>query len=398
MMEVNKPSINIAFTHDVFFLGGAERITIDIAKYLKQFKGQYKLFVYTPRIIEDRITDKIRDLLTISNIRPKGQEKASDIERLVREHKIDILVQVATRIPEAGKIKERTGIKLVYANHGEPFWQRYTLMARFKRNTYRKVTWAIYGKAIWEWLGKARRSAIRKSRRYYDEADVYTVLCDAYKFETCKAFNINPKESKIKVLYNSERVVEDVNLEKENLIIFSGRLTRSDKRVDRLIRIWSHIEDKLPNWELKIVGDGPERENLEKLANSNHLKRLSFEGMVDDTRKYYKKASIVCLVSQTEGWPLSLTEAQAHGCIPIAFGCSSGVKDILSPNGINGFIVTAFDEKEYAKTLLEICSMSKEKQMKIRLSAIEKRKAYNPDITNQEWKKLFDELMLSKNI
>ena len=95
---------------------------------------------------------------------------------------------------------------------------------------------------------------------------------------------------------------------------------------------------------------------------------------------------MVCLTSQTEGWPLCLTEAQAHGCIPVAFGCSDGVKDVLSPSGVNGFVVTPFDENEYAETLLKIAGMSEEELLAIRKSAVTKRAGYAPDIILEKWK------------
>ena len=112
-------------------------------------------------------------------------------------------------------------------------------------------------------------------------------------------------------------------------------------------------------------------------------------------RKNSKKKSSYAS-NKIEGNPL--TEAQANGCIAVAFGCTSGVSDILAPHGINGFIIPAFDEDLYAQTLLEITSMSKEQQDKIRLSAIKKRLGYTPEIIGEKWKLLFDNLVITKTL
>ena len=88
-----------------------------------------------------------------------------------------------------------------------------------------------------------------------------------------------------------------------------------------------------------------------------------------------------------------MTEAQAHGCIPVAFGCTAGICDVLSPSGVNGFIVTPFDEDEYAETLAHIATMSEDKQEAIRRSAVAKRAKYAPEIIMKKWVDLFDELL-----
>jgi glycosyltransferase involved in cell wall biosynthesis len=166
------------------------------------------------------------------------------------------------------------------------------------------------------------------------------------------------------------------------------------KQLDKLLRIWKSIEDKIPDWKLIISGDGQDRDFLHNEAQRLELKRCEFIGTQTDMQSWYDRASIVCLTSKTEGWPLSMTEAQASGCICIAFGCTAGVANILSPSddGTCGFLVTPYDEKEYADTLLSITGMSHEDTKKIRLNAVEKRLKYLPEIIAEKWRLLFDSL------
>ena len=174
--------------------------------------------------------------------------------------------------------------------------------------------------------------------------------------------------------------------------MFCGRLENTSKRLDRLLRIWGKVQHKLPDYRLLIVGEGKYRIEMEKQIAREKLERVDMVGRHSNVEQFYRKASIVCLTSQTEGWGLCLTEAQAHGCIPVAFGCSSGVKDILSPSGVNGFIVTPFDEDEYAETLLRIAAMSDEERYAIRRSAVAKRANYTPDIIMKKWATLIESM------
>jgi glycosyltransferase involved in cell wall biosynthesis len=122
------------------------------------------------------------------------------------------------------------------------------------------------------------------------------------------------------------------------------------------------------------------------------LERVFFEGMQNNISEYYDRASVVAMTSETEGWPLALSEAQAYGCIGVAFGCTAGVSEILGPDGECGFIIPPFDEEMFAETLVKISVMSDDEQMRIRRNAVEKRRKYAPEVIAEKWKSLFDML------
>ncbi|WP_289091291.1 glycosyltransferase [uncultured Bacteroides sp.] len=394
--------INIAFIHNRFPAGGAERITLDIAQYLIQNKNtnnNYKIHVFTTSENKLLLNNSFSEFITINTISNKTIKKSRDIENLVKKLNIDILVQVVDNIYDIAGIKKRTGVKLVFANHGEPFWQRYSIIARRQNSFLKRILW----KMIWNKIypdnkgGKAKRMAIERSLKIYNECDAYTVLCESYKQETCSAFGINPGKSHIFAIENPERIRKHVNYEKDNIILFCGRLDNRYKRVDRVLRIWGIVQDKLNNWKLEIVGDGPDRQELESLAIKLHLKRIYFKGEHKDVQKYYDRSSILVLTSQSEGWPLCLTEAQASGVIPIAFSCSAGVREVINHSGKYGFTVEAFDEHKFAETLIHVTSLPKEEIKKIRHNAVCFRSKYTPDIIAEKWKQLFDSLSEHKD-
>lgn len=385
--------IRVAFVHNWFPAGGAERITIDIARYLNDVGG-YEVYVYATRVDSSLVTDELNDILTIRMIPSQAvQARRSDaVEKLIVSDSIDILVQVTKPLQGIREIKERTGCKTVVACHGEPFWQRHAITFRRQKGLIRKMMWNLYNKKRYEDGTLAMKKAIERTRKEYTVSDAYTVLCDSYKNQIADVLGIEAVTSQIYPIENPERPVENVCWEKEPVVMFCGRFENWSKRIDRLLRIWKKVQDKMPQWRLVLVGDGADSAMLKGMAVELGLERVFFEGMQNNISEYYDRASVVAMTSETEGWPLALSEAQAYGCIGVAFGCTAGVSEILGPDGECGFIIPPFDEEMFAETLVKISVMSDDEQMRIRRNAVEKRLKYAPEVIAEKWKSLFDML------
>ena len=113
------------------------------------------------------------------------------------------------------------------------------------------------------------------------------------------------------------------------------------------------LENKYPDWSVKIIGDGKERKQLEEMCKSLKLKRVSFEGFQSPI-EYYKKASILILTSEYEGFGLVIVEGMSFGVVPVVYGSYSAVYDIIKHKE-NGMIVQPqngkFEVNEMAKQL-----------------------------------------------
>lgn len=251
----------------------------------------------------------------------------------------------------------------------------------------------LFNKRRYEKGNLAMKKAVQRTRMDYLNSDAYIVLCEPYIKQVTDVLGYDPAASHIYAIENSDLPVQDICWKKENVIMFCGRFENWSKRIDRLLRIWGKVQDKLPQWRLQLVGDGPDAPMLKKLAEELGLERISFEGMQKDVGRYYDRASVVAMTSETEGWGLALSEAQARGCIGIAFECTSGVAEILQPDAECGFLVPPFDEGAYAETLLRIASMTEEEQMRIRRNAVNKRLQYTPELIAEKWRLLFDRLV-----
>lgn len=382
----------IAFIHDTFPIGGAERITLDICNYLHSNVPDYRCYVFATRFDEKSLAKRLTGHIELRQI-PRKAERSSAVERLIVEEGIGLMILVVRPLADTKGISERTGCKVLFANHGEPFWQRYPIIKEQKRKLFNRLFWHFGIGHKYTNGGKALAMAIELTREHYNSCHAYTVLCEGYRQAISKTLGLDADESKIHAIENSERIVENVTYEKEKIIMYCGRLFNNTKRLDRLMRIWGKVQHQLPDYRLLIVGDGRYGRTIKREITKKRLQRVEMTGWQPNVEQFFRKASIVCLTSQTEGWPLSLTEAQAHGCIPVAFGCTDGVKDIISPTGVNGFAVTPFDEDEYADTLIRIARMSDEERLAIRKSAVAKRANYSPELILGKWKQLFDKLL-----
>jgi L-malate glycosyltransferase len=127
-------------------------------------------------------------------------------------------------------------------------------------------------------------------------------------------------------------------------IIFAGRLIK-EKNVDLLIASLPIVKKNNPHVSCLIIGDGPEMDNLKKLATElNLLHNLEFIGFLDnvpDVLGYMKSSKVFVLPSEREGFGMVVVEANACGIPVVVVEGSMNASVDLVKEGINGFIAKA---------------------------------------------------------
>lgn len=168
-----------------------------------------------------------------------------------------------------------------------------------------------------------------------------------------------------------------------------GRLDFVQKRVYRVIDTWNYLEDHFPDWHLTIVGDGEDRENLENHVNCLGLKHVSFEGFQKPI-EYYKRASILLLTSDFEGFPLVLAECMSFGVIPAVYNSYSAVGDIID-DGKDGIVIPyhidGYQAEEAANMVANVMG-NDAKREQMALAAVEKSKEYSVERIYEGWKNI----------
>lgn len=161
----------------------------------------------------------------------------------------------------------------------------------------------------------------------------------------------------IMTIHNPAIVLENreiaLNIEnKENELVFVGRLV-NQKGLPLLFESLSIVVKSIANVHLTIVGDGPEMQNLQKLAEDLQLSKvITFAGFKADVNQYILAAKATVLTSYFEGFPNVLVESIALGTPVISFDCPSGPRDIIEPN-VNGVLVPYLNVELFANALIE---------------------------------------------
>ncbi len=138
----------------------------------------------------------------------------------------------------------------------------------------------------------------------------------------------------------------------KKIIMVSSYLLKR-KAIDFVIKSYDEVRYLRNNTELIVVGDGPQKKNLEKLVKRLKLKNsVNFVGHVpnNEISKFYRKADIFVSMSRAESWGQMYLEAMASG-LPIVSSRNVGSESIIK-DGEFGYLVDQEDYKELAKKII----------------------------------------------
>ena len=183
---------------------------------------------------------------------------------------------------------------------------------------------------------------------------------------------INTKE----ILEKSKEKIKETKPSNKKLFVFVGRLDDDAKKVGRAIRLMKNIKDGL----LWLVGDGPAKEEYEKLVKEEKLTtRVKFLGKKKNPYPYLKKADYLLMTSDYEGFPVTYLEAIT---LETPIITTIDVSDDKLNMGKDYASIISKDEKEMLKQVKDIIKENK-KPKKI---DIEKLQASRMN----DFEKLFD--------
>ncbi len=148
--------------------------------------------------------------------------------------------------------------------------------------------------------------------------------------------------------------VDELKKKYGDYLLMVGRLAK-DKDQATLIKAVKVLKEKYNlNKYLLLVGDGSERENLEKLARDLYLvDNVIFIGSRYDVQNFYKGAYIYVHSSPAEGLPTVLLEAMFYGLPIVSTDSIPGVREILKQNEY-GIITRVGDENDLAEAIAAV--------------------------------------------
>jgi glycosyltransferase involved in cell wall biosynthesis len=126
------------------------------------------------------------------------------------------------------------------------------------------------------------------------------------------------------------------------------------KGFSRLIAMFDGLKERLPNWDLVIVGDGEDRELLEaQVAQAKLGPRVFFPGWVADMESAFRSADVFVFPSVSEGFALVLAEAMACGLPCVSYDCKVGPSEIIR-DGEDGVLIPVGDEAAFAAAMVRL--------------------------------------------
>ena len=197
---------------------------------------------------------------------------------------------------------------------------------------------------------------------------------------------------------NTEQILKQVQDNKNNnafqkqnnYLLYFGRLSE-EKGIDILIKAMEFVDE---NIKLKIVGNGPEKENLKKLAEklkiNNQIQFLGHKNQ-NELKEIIKNSLAVVAPSQWyENCPLSILEAFSFGK-PVIASNLGGIPELVE-NKKTGFLFESGSVKDLAEKI-NLLFENSEKTISMGKFAKEQiEKKHNPEIHYQKLMEIYEKL------
>lgn len=375
--------------------GGVEKVSTILAnEFVKRGeKVTIASFEQPHPELSSELADGI-ELLSLS-LPVKSSRNLYLLRNTIHEKDIDIIMNqwclpfYVTQL--INKARKGTKAKLLSNHHSVPDRNAKVIAARERVQSSKGLS-----KILAKGRLKLTDEIIRWSVRYvYKHSDRYVVLSKGF-IQSLKGYgrltdidNVLAIGNPITIAANFDKSI--LNNKKKQLV-YIGRVSREDKRVDRVIDVWQTLYREYPDWNLCLVGDGPQRSLLEQHVKDNNIERVTFTGYVNNTLNYYRESSVLLLTSDLEGFGLVVVEGMSHGVIPAVYGSYLSIYDMIE-SGKQGYITSVpFSVDEMASRVRSLMDNETLRQTMGR-NALERSKDFRLDRIVDMWYDLFHSLM-----
>ncbi len=191
-------------------------------------------------------------------------------------------------------------------------------------------------------------------RYLFGKADCVLVLSKYWQDELCHTFGF--KVDKVKVLYNPcTTEVSDKAYPKKKAILYAGTVN-ARKGYSDMIKAFAKIADKHRDWSIVFAGNGEIEEGKALARLFGIAEQTVFLGWVrgEDKDRAFKEASIFCLPSYAEGFPMGVLDAWAYG-LPVITTPVGGIPDIAE-DGKNCLLFNPGDVDKLAEQMEKMLS------------------------------------------
>lgn len=332
------------------------------------------------------------------------------IERFLTENNIDVaivnLVRYASKkaiLPSLYEVSRKTGTKVVVCFHAMPgedivSTSLYNIVYRIshwydQKQALKDLVNYVVPKSLAKIVFGQKLSA--KYRLNVDNCDLFVLLSEEFYKPYCQIAGTSDT-CKFRAIPNAlsfEENIEDTKLyDKQKRVLIVARMHERSKRLSLAFKIWKRIEQNsaLNDWSLDIVGGGQDSKFFRKLIKNAGLKRCNLLGRQPDIESFYENSSIFMMTSAFEGFGITLTEAQQHGLVPVAFDSYASLKDIIT-SGENGYFIKNGDIEAYAKAL-ESLMINEELRLRMAKAGMQSCLRFEQKEITRKWLEIISEI------
>ena len=314
---------------DCWITGGIERVAVVLANALSE-RG-WGVAIAVERVADPALLGRLHGGIPVERFGGPFKARIAALREIIVRRGVTLVVNLRAHQYKKSRIihcaVRGLDVRVVEALHAAVGFDGALLQARGLRRAWLR------------WRLRARY------RRAYRWCDAFVVLSERVRPEL-EAFLGMGRLGKVCAIGNPLTLRVEAG-EKEHVLLYVGRLCETEKRVSRLLEVWGLLAPAFPDWRLEMVGDGPDRADLE--ARAKGLPRVAFHGFCDPA-PFYAQARIQLLVSDYEGFPLVLAEGMSAGGVPVVLGSYAAVHDLI--DGTNGIVVpTPFDAAAFAEVV-----------------------------------------------
>jgi glycosyltransferase involved in cell wall biosynthesis len=166
------------------------------------------------------------------------------------------------------------------------------------------------------------------------------------------------------------------------------------KGIDLILKaLFSLKEDKI-DVQFNIVGEGPERLNLEKMVRELGLEsQVVFHGYIPHQKigSFYRKSDIFCSMSLSESWGQVYLEAMASG-LPLVVSKTNGSEGIVE-DGVTGFLIAQGDVRGFATCVRKIIENEDLRSEMIKNAREKVEKEYDWALITQKYVSLYKKVL-----
>lgn len=320
--------------------GGAEKILVDLLRNLD--KSKYEITVLA--ISEAGIyTEEVKKLCNYRKILPDFSKIDTVWEKFFYKLRYKLVYSLPTEIIASCYIKEKFDIEIAFV---EGYATKLVAASKHKN---RKIAWVHTDFEQNHWTSKVFKNGSEEQKAYKKFSKI---LCVSERVRD-SFVNLMGRKEHTFVQYNpldinavKVKSGELLNLEHKTFrFITVGRLVEQ-KGYDRLLDVANKLKIEGYVFEIYILGEGSERENLEYKLEKYDLKNNVFLlGFQKNPYKYMKQSDMFLCSSRAEGFSTVATEALVLG-LPILTTDCSGMRELFG-NYNCGMIVSNNEEGLY---------------------------------------------------